>query len=236
MAADILLYDTDEVPVGDDQRQHVELTRDIAIRFNHRFGDDASSCPKATFPPVGARIMDLQQPDEKMSKSVDSPQGTILVLDDPKAITKKVKSAVTDSGTEVRYDPDEKPGVSNLLDPRRRQRRDDPRGRGRVRGAAVRQRSRPRSPTRWSSSCARCGSATRSSAGSRRGRAASCRGAPPAEAIAAPVIARVRTRPAAAAGREHDDPGSAGTATSASTGLEFDRAAFLSDAVYTDSR
>ena len=114
MAADILLYDTDEVPVGDDQRQHVELARDVAIRFNHRFGDTLV-VPKATIPRVGARINDLQHPEAKMSKSVESPQGTILVLDAPAAITKKVKSAVTDSGSEVRYDPDAKPGVSNLL-------------------------------------------------------------------------------------------------------------------------
>ena len=114
MAADILLYDTDEVPVGEDQTQHVELTRDVAMRFNHRFGDTLV-VPRATIPPVGARIRDLQDPTKKMSKSEDSPQGTILVLDDAKAITKKVKSAVTDSGTDVRFHPDEKPGVSNLL-------------------------------------------------------------------------------------------------------------------------
>ena len=114
MAADILLYDTDEVPVGEDQTQHVELTRDVAIRFNHRFGDTLV-VPKATLPPVGARIKDLQNPTAKMSKSVDSPQGTILVLDEPKAITKKVKSAVTDSDTAVRFDVEAKPGVSNLL-------------------------------------------------------------------------------------------------------------------------
>lgn len=114
MAADILLYDTDEVPVGEDQTQHVELARDVAIRFNHRFGDTLV-VPKATIPPFGARIKDLQKPTAKMSKSVDSPQGTILVLDSPAVITKKVKSAVTDSGAEVRFDPDGKPGVSNLL-------------------------------------------------------------------------------------------------------------------------
>jgi tryptophanyl-tRNA synthetase len=114
MAADILLYDTDEVPVGDDQTQHVELARDIAVRFNHRFGETLV-VPKATIPSVGARVMDLQRPEAKMSKSLDSPQGTILVLDSPAAITKKVKSAVTDSGAEVRFDPDDKPGVSNLL-------------------------------------------------------------------------------------------------------------------------
>jgi tryptophanyl-tRNA synthetase len=114
MAADILLYDTDEVPVGEDQTQHLELARDIAIRFNHRFGDTLV-VPKGTIPTVGARIKDLQRPEAKMSKSADSPQGTIGVLDEPKAITKKIKSAVTDSGSEVRFDPAEKPGISNLL-------------------------------------------------------------------------------------------------------------------------
>jgi tryptophanyl-tRNA synthetase len=115
MAADILVYDTEEVPVGDDQRQHVELTRDLAIRFNKRFGE-TFVVPTATFAAVGARVMDLQQPTSKMSKSADSPQGTVLVLDSPEAITKKLRSAVTDSGSEIRYDPAEKPGVSNLLD------------------------------------------------------------------------------------------------------------------------
>jgi tryptophanyl-tRNA synthetase len=114
MAADILLYDTDEVPVGEDQVQHVELTRDVAIRFNHRFGDTLV-VPRATVPTVGARIKDLQHPTAKMSKSVDSPQGTILVLDEPAVITKKVRSAVTDSDTSVRWDPETKPGISNLL-------------------------------------------------------------------------------------------------------------------------
>src|SRR4051812_21671290 len=115
MASDILLYDTDEVPVGDDQRQHVELTRDIALRFNHHFGD-VFTIPKATFPPVGARIMDLQDPTKKMSKSEGSPQGKVLVLDDPKAIVKKFKSAVTDSETSVRHDREAKPGISNLIE------------------------------------------------------------------------------------------------------------------------
>jgi tryptophanyl-tRNA synthetase len=115
MVADILLYDTDEVPIGDDQRQHLELARDVASRFNNRFGE-TFVVPKATFPPVGARIMDLQNPTAKMSKSVDSPQGTVPLLDPPDAITKKIKSAVTDSGTEVRYDPANKPGVSNLIE------------------------------------------------------------------------------------------------------------------------
>jgi tryptophanyl-tRNA synthetase len=115
MAADILAYDTDEVPVGEDQRQHLELARDLAIRFNHRFGDTLV-VPKGTYPTVGARVKDLQNPVAKMSKSADSPQGTLLLLDPPKVITKKLKSAVTDSETEIRYDPDAKPGVSNLLE------------------------------------------------------------------------------------------------------------------------
>jgi tryptophanyl-tRNA synthetase len=113
--ADIVLYDTEEVPVGEDQRQHVELARDVAIRFNHRFGE-TFVVPKGTYPEVAARVMDLQDPTRKMSKSEVSPQGTILVLDPPKTISKKVKSAVTDSASEVRYDPAEKPGVSNLLE------------------------------------------------------------------------------------------------------------------------
>lgn len=113
-AADILLYDTDEVPVGEDQRQHIELTRDIAERFNSRYGD-TFVVPEAVVPPAGARVMDLQQPDNKMSKSEDSPQGTILVLDDAGDIERKVKRAVTDSDNEVYFDPDGKPGVSNLL-------------------------------------------------------------------------------------------------------------------------
>jgi tryptophanyl-tRNA synthetase len=115
MASDILLYDTDEVPVGDDQRQHVELARDIAIRFNGRFGA-TFVVPKATFPEAGARIMDLQQPTRKMSKSEGETAGSVFVLDPPARIAKKIKSAVTDSDTAVRYDVDAKPGVSNLLE------------------------------------------------------------------------------------------------------------------------
>src|SRR5262249_21901303 len=114
MASDILAYDTERVPVGDDQRQHLELTRDVAIRFNHRFGDTLV-VPEATIPPVGARIMDLQNPTAKMSKSADSPQGTIALLDDPKSITKRITRAVTDSDTEVRFDPAAKRGVSSLI-------------------------------------------------------------------------------------------------------------------------
>jgi tryptophanyl-tRNA synthetase len=114
MAADILLYDTDRVPVGDDQRQHLELARDLAIRFNHRNGD-TFVVPEAAVPAVGARVMDLQHPTRKMSKSEDSPQGTILVLEDLSMVERKIKRAVTDAEPEVRYDPEAKPGVSNLL-------------------------------------------------------------------------------------------------------------------------
>ena len=103
MAADILLYDADKVPVGDDQRQHLELTRDLAGRFNHRYGD-TFVVPEAAVPPVAARVMDLQEPTAKMSKSEESPQGTILLLDDPADIERKVKRAVTDPGSEVVFD------------------------------------------------------------------------------------------------------------------------------------
>ena len=114
-AADILLYDTDVVPVGDDQRQHIEITRDIAERFNSRFGD-TFVVPEHRIPPAGARVMDLQHPDRKMSKSVGESPGTVFVLEDFKKIEKKFKRAVTDSDGEVRYDIEAKPGVSNLLD------------------------------------------------------------------------------------------------------------------------
>ncbi len=113
-AADILLYDAERVPVGEDQRQHLELCRDIALRFNHRYGD-TFVVPEAVLPKVGARIMDLQRPTAKMSKSADSPQGTVLVLDEPAVIERKFKRAVTDTGSEVTFDPDKKPGVANLL-------------------------------------------------------------------------------------------------------------------------
>ena len=113
-AADILLYDTNEVPVGDDQRQHIEITRDIADRFNSRYGE-TFVLPEAVIPPTGARVMDLQNPDNKMSKSLDSPKGTVNFLDEAKAIEKKIKSAVTDTDGEVRFDVTAKPGVSNLL-------------------------------------------------------------------------------------------------------------------------
>lgn len=115
MAADILLYQADRVPVGDDQRQHLELARDLAERFNVRYGD-TFTVPEAAIPRVGARVMDLQNPLIKMSKSRSSPQGKVLLLEAPEAITKKIKRAVTDAETEVRYDPATKPGVSNLLE------------------------------------------------------------------------------------------------------------------------
>jgi tryptophanyl-tRNA synthetase len=114
MAADVLAYRADEVPVGDDQRQHIELMRDIAERFNERYGE-LLVVPEGRYAEVGARIMDLQEPTSKMSTTGGTPQGTVLVLDDPKTVTKKVKSAVTDSGTDVRRAPD-KPGITNLID------------------------------------------------------------------------------------------------------------------------
>jgi tryptophanyl-tRNA synthetase len=114
MAADVLAYKAHEVPVGDDQRQHIELMRDIAIRFNERFGE-LLVVPEGRFPTVGARVMDLQEPTNKMSTTGGTPQGTVLVLDEPGTVTKKVKSAVTDSGSDVRRAPD-KPGISNLID------------------------------------------------------------------------------------------------------------------------
>jgi len=113
-AADVLAYRADEVPVGDDQRQHVELMRDIALRFNERFGETLV-VPHHRIPEVGARIMDLQAPDQKMSTTAASEQGTLYVIDDQRTIAKKVRSAVTDSGSEVRRAPD-KPGISNLIE------------------------------------------------------------------------------------------------------------------------
>ena len=114
-AADILLYDADEVPVGDDQRQHIEITRDIALRFNHRFGD-TFVIPKAVTPAAGARVMDLLHPTNKMSKSTDTDAGIIYLTDNAADIEKKFKRAVTDSDNVVAYDREKKPGVSNLLD------------------------------------------------------------------------------------------------------------------------
>ena len=114
MAADILLYQTDLVPVGLDQRQHVEIARDIAQRFNNAFSPTFKA-PEAMFPKVGAKICDLQEPTKKMSKSAENPNGSIFLTDDKDTVIRKFKRAVTDSGAEIKYDPENKPGVSNLL-------------------------------------------------------------------------------------------------------------------------
>jgi tryptophanyl-tRNA synthetase len=113
-AADVLAYRAHEVPVGDDQRQHIELMRDIAERFNARFGETLV-VPYHRIPEIGARIMDLQMPDRKMSTTGGTEQGTVLVLDEPGVVAKKIRSAVTDSGSEIMRSPD-KPGISNLID------------------------------------------------------------------------------------------------------------------------
>ncbi|WP_371527913.1 tryptophan--tRNA ligase [Streptomyces sp. NBC_01283] len=115
MAADILAYGADEVPVGDDQVQHVELTRDLAVRFNQRYGH-TFVVPRATYPKVAARVMDLQDPASKMGKSGDSGAGIVYLLDEPDVVRKKIMRAVTDSGSEVEYDREAKPGISNLLE------------------------------------------------------------------------------------------------------------------------
>ena len=115
MAADILLYDAHYVPVGDDQRQHLELARELAVRFNNRYGD-TFVVPDAAIPGTAARVMDLQHPERKMSKSVESPLGTIGLLDSDEDITRKVRKAVTDTDGEMRYDRAAKPGLANLLE------------------------------------------------------------------------------------------------------------------------
>src|SRR6185312_3650746 len=114
MAGDILLYQTDIVPIGDDQRQHLELARDVAERFNARFGE-TFVVPRGVYPEVGARIMDLQEPTRKMSTTGGTEQGTVLLLDEPDVLRRKFKTAVTDSGREVRRGED-KPGITNLID------------------------------------------------------------------------------------------------------------------------
>jgi len=114
MASDILLYDADFVPVGVDQKQHVELARDIAIRFNNKYGK-TFTVPECLMPQVGAKIMDLQEPTKKMSKSAENVKGTIFLLDSEKDIRKKIMSAVTDSDSKIYYDVENKPGISNLL-------------------------------------------------------------------------------------------------------------------------
>src|SRR6476661_7600049 len=113
MAADILLYDTDEVPVGEDHRQHVELVRDLAVRFNARYGD-TFTVPRAVNPPVAARVMDLTSPAQKMSKSSSSAAGAIRLLDEPDVLRLKIMRAVTDAGTAVTYDANQAPGVADL--------------------------------------------------------------------------------------------------------------------------
>ncbi|MEU5252932.1 tryptophan--tRNA ligase [Streptomyces longwoodensis] len=115
MAADILAYGADEVPVGDDQAQHVELTRDLAVRFNQRYGG-TFVVPRATVPKVAARVMNLQDPTSKMGKSDDSGPGIVYLLDEPEVVRKKVARAVTDSGRDVVYDREGRPGVANLLE------------------------------------------------------------------------------------------------------------------------
>jgi tryptophanyl-tRNA synthetase len=114
MAADILLYHTDKVPIGDDQRQHLELTRNLAERFNARYGE-TFTLPEGIYPEVGARVMDLQEPDRKMSTTGGTPLGTVGLLDPPDTLRRKIRSAVTDSGSEVRR-RDDKPGITNLID------------------------------------------------------------------------------------------------------------------------
>jgi len=113
MASDILLYQTDLVPVGEDQRQHLELTRDLAIRFNRDYGN-TFRVPEPYIPKVGARIMSLSDPTKKMSKSDDDPNGCVMMLDDADTVSRKFKRAVTDSGTEIRFD-DSRPAITNLL-------------------------------------------------------------------------------------------------------------------------
>ncbi len=117
MAADILIYQTDEVPVGDDQKQHLELARDIAVRVNNRFDEEIFKVPEPYIPPkaAGGRIMNLQDPTEKMSKSAENPRGNIAILDPLDEIRQKIKSAVTDSGREIYYDEVNKPAISNLM-------------------------------------------------------------------------------------------------------------------------
>ena len=114
-AADVLAYRAHEVPVGEDQREHIELMRDVARRFNARFGEDILVIPEHRIPEVGARIMDLQEPTRKMSTTGGTPEGTVLVLDEPATIEKKIKRAVTDSGSDI-VRADDKPGVTNLIE------------------------------------------------------------------------------------------------------------------------
>ena len=168
MAGDILLYQTDIVPIGDDQRQHLELARDIAERFNSRFGE-TFKVPEGVYPEVGARIMDLQEPTNKMSTTVGTPQGTVRLLDEPDVIRKKFRSAVTDSGSEVRRAPD-KAGVTNLIDILSSLTGEAPRRSSRATTAPATGSSRPTSATRSSRRGADPGALPR--AAGRPGRAA----------------------------------------------------------------
>jgi len=115
MAGDILLYQTNIVPIGDDQRQHLELTRDVAERFNSRYGETLT-VPEGVYPEEGSRIKNLQEPERLMSTSAGNPQGVVRMVDEPETIRRKFKTAVTDSGREVRHDPSAKPGISNLIE------------------------------------------------------------------------------------------------------------------------
>jgi tryptophanyl-tRNA synthetase len=115
MAGDILLYQTDVVPVGDDQRQHIELARNVAERFNSRYGE-TFTVPRGVFPDEGARVRNLQEPERLMSTSAGNPQGVVRMIDEPDVVRRKFKTAVTDSGREIKHDVDAKPGVSNLIE------------------------------------------------------------------------------------------------------------------------
>ena len=181
MAADVLAYRAHEVPVGDDQRQHIELMRDIAQRFNARFGD-VFVVPEGVIPAVGARIMDLQDPTSKMSTTSSEERGRVYVDDDEKAIRKKIGSAVTDSGSEVRRASD-KPGVTNLIDILAAIRGVGPGGRSSASSrASSTGRSRARSPTPSSTTYGRSGSATWSYGPTRPGSRACWPPAPSARA------------------------------------------------------
>ena len=194
MAADVLAYRAHEVPVGEDQREHVELMRDTAERFNRRFGETLV-VPEARIPEVGARIRDLQDPTRKMSTTAASEQGTVYVLDEPDAIMRKFKRAVTDSGTDIVRAPD-KPGISNLIELLARHPRHERRGRrARVRRLRATATSRSRSARRSSTTSRRCASATTTLRGDEaeleRILAA---GAERARAMAAETLADVRER------------------------------------------
>ena len=176
-AADVLAYRAEEVPVGEDQREHLELMRDVARRFNARFGDgeDVLVVPEHRIPEVGARIMDLQDPTRKMSTTGASEQGTVYVLDEPQAIEKKLKSAVTDSGSEVRREPD-KPGVSNLIEILAAVRGVDPAAvEAELRAGALRRAQGGRRRGRRRLPGAQCASATSSCAPTRPRSSRSCR-------------------------------------------------------------